>query len=193
MESQFDEMNKSYDARIADGSLTDNSFSIYAQNLCWYCGKPYEGGKRYKDIINLSRYESKRVSYKRVSRTEYKTIEVPQCINCLHIHQDETNRIERAQKTFKFCYWGAAIVTPIVLFLFTKPWDAWDWGAFATLFLAAAFVSFAIYMLVRAIVMMIVSSSIHKRFKKQYGLRRREDIPAVKKAMEHKYFIDKFS
>ncbi|MBQ9311365.1 MAG: hypothetical protein IJ222_10975 [Bacteroidales bacterium] len=192
MEDSLKELNNSVDKYIADGTFTEDAFNRYAQSFCWYCGNTYVDGKVYKDVIHFSRYESKRVGAKRVSRTEYKTIEVHQCRNCWHIHEDESSCIERAQSIFKKAYWGLAIAVPIILFLSTEPWDNWNWEILGILAFWAVLLSFAAYFIVRAIVMMIVSEKVHKEVVNKYHLRKREDIPAVKKALKHKWKIDRF-
>lgn len=188
----LEDLNKEINSKIEDGTLLEKDFQDYSNFFCWYCGHAYPQNKKFNDKIVLSRYESKIEGPKRVHRTEYKTINIPQCYNCYQIHEAERKAIDKFEGRFVRYYVMTALVIATVAFLFTEPWIYFEWSSLATIVGVVAFISLAAFMGIRAIAMIIFSKAHHKKYVKKYHLRERETIPAIQAEMKNKFTIAKF-
>lgn len=80
-----DEINRTIDTKIEDGTLTNDEYDNYITTHCWYCGAPLEENHNSKKI-KLSRSKILHLSAEKL------IFNIPECSECHKFHTKEKHR-----------------------------------------------------------------------------------------------------
>ena len=151
----------------------DKEFYIYNNTHCYFCRKKFEDRKFKREIV-LDKITSKRKGSSRVTNTRTKTYYINECQECKNIHDQESKYVE--ENYFIYLLLIFALFATITYLIFND----------VTIGL---FVCIASLVPAVGISRFIAKSRAAKKFSGKDYLKSINDIPFIKRSLDHDYSV----